>query len=179
MDDLTIWAIITALIIPLLAIVFPWLEHRRNLYHSTLEFLSQGNTDAEKDRRKTVYKRFEKAHQLSIEDITELDADGDLGRIISFYDGWANMVKKNYLPLKTFKGINGVTVIRLFFILRPYILKRRNNDPTIIINDNTKILVPTSLYAADFEYLVKRIIKRNLISLDSITKEQLIQLLNH
>ena len=110
--------ILTVILIPIIGVYISCREHKRNVYHTKIEFLTQGNTEAEKDRRKKLYDRFEeKNHILSEQDFKELDSDGDLGKIISFYDMWASMVKMNYLPLKSFEGANGITAVKLFYRL--------------------------------------------------------------
>lgn len=118
---------------------------------------------SKKDRRKRIYKEFEaKNHNLNLEDLELLDKDGDVGKIISFYDAWATVVKRHYLPIKYFKGINGVTAVRLYYIIEPYIDYRRSRDTTIK-HDDKNIVLSNDSYAKNYEWLIKKIIDKNYV----------------
>lgn len=160
--------IITVILLPVIGIFISYSEHKRNVYHTKIEFLTQGNTEEEKDRRKKLYDRFEEQeHKLSEKDYEDLDANGDLGKIVSFYDMWASMVKTGYLPMKSFKGINGVTTVKLFYLLLPYINYRRKNVSEILCKNNCldeQIVICNESYARDFEWLVNKIQKKKYVS---------------
>ncbi len=140
------------------------------MQHTILEFLSQGNTDEEKRRRKHIYEEFEKAgHSLDINDLKALDVDGEIAKIISFYDAWSIMVQKHYLPIKSFKGINGVTAVRLYYILEPYIEYRRKEN-TRIANHNRSVEISNTPYAENYEWLVRKLCNKKYITIFETSK---------
>jgi hypothetical protein len=53
------------------------------------------------------------------------------------------MVKKGFLPIWIFKSASGPSVVRLFYLVKPYIEERRKTS--------------NHYYAKDFEYLVRHI----------------------
>lgn len=156
--------IVIAVILAVIPAAISYSSHKREVIRATMDFLNQGNTKEEKRRRKRVYDMYnKKKHMLTLRDLLRLDANGDLGKIISFYDMWAYMAKRGYLPKQTFYGSNGVTAVRMYIMLYPYIQYRRNKEAAIEVqvkNCLRKIRISNELYAGDYQWLVKRIVKR-------------------
>ena len=96
--------------------------------------------------RKKVY-TMENDENLSNSDIL---SDPEVALIISYFHFWGLMVKKRHLPFYIFKSASGPSIIRMFDILRPAILERRN------CKDN-----PNPYYAEYFEWLYYKIKKYN------------------
>ncbi|MFC4306472.1 DUF4760 domain-containing protein [Cohnella boryungensis] len=70
--------------------------------------------------------------------------DEDAAFVCNFFNKWGMMVRYGNLPFYIFKGASGQGAIKIYNVLTGFIEKRRNNN---------------SLYANDFEYLYKKIIK--------------------
>ena len=146
-------------IIPLLALIISVSLYKRNISNTVVEFFSQGNTAEQKECRKKLYNEFEKNQKPpTVEKLLELDKDGSMAKIISFFDTWAIVQKQRLLPLKTFKGITGVNAVKVYCLLRPYIEKRR--ETKTIIN---YIEFDNSDYAKDFENMISKIIKKGYV----------------
>lgn len=62
--------------------------------------------------------------------------------VINFFHKWGHMTRLHYLPLKVFNSASGIAVIRLYNLLRPYILENRKYN---------------KLYAENFEWLYNQI----------------------
>ena len=161
---------LTVIVIPASASFIALVEYKRTVQHAVLEFLSQGNTEEEKKRRKELYQKCEeKKYALTLDDLKRMDdASGDIAKIISFYDAWAIMVKKRYLPIKYFKGINGVTAVRLFYILEPYIEYRQNKDTEIV----NQVVISNKSYAENFKWLVATLCIKDYVQVEDKNKER-------
>lgn len=145
--------------IPLLALVISISLYRRSVSQTVVEFFTQGNTVEQKDCRKKLYDAFEKTKKpLSAEKLFKLDEDGSMAKIVSFYDTWATVQKQHLLPLKTFKGIAGVTAVKVYCLLRPYIEERRKR--ITVLKD---MEISNSEYARNFEDMIFNIIEKNYV----------------
>lgn len=71
--------------------------------------------------------------------------DEDASYVINFFHKWGQMTRFRYFPIKVFNSASGIAVIRLYNLLRPYILETRKNN---------------KLYAAHFEWLYNKIRKK-------------------
>ncbi|MCG7337164.1 hypothetical protein MHZ95_18045 [Sporosarcina sp. ACRSM] len=66
--------------------------------------------------------------------------------ICGFFHFWGMMVSKGYLPIWIFKSSSGYSVVKLFYLLQPYIQERR--------------MTTNKYYAEGFEQLAKKIKKK-------------------
>ncbi len=160
-DNVNVVNLIGSVMIPLLALIISVSLYRRGISQTVVDFFTQGDSTELKDCRKKLYNVFEKNKKApSIETLLELDEDGSMAKIISFYDTWATVQKQHLLPLNTFKGITGVTAVKVYLLLRPYIEKRR--ETITIIND---IELNNFDYAKNFEGMVFKIIKKGYVEI--------------
>lgn len=152
---------IGVIIIPVIAIIISIIVYRRSVVQTMVDYYVQGNSQEQKECRKKLYDMYEnKNAMISYEELKELDEDGNLGKIISFYDAWAILQNQHYLPLKIFKGITGTTAVKIFYLLKPYIDERRKQITEI---ENLKL--KNDEYAKDFENLIKKIEKKKYVNL--------------
>lgn len=148
-------------IIPLVALIISISLYKRKVSNTVVEFFSQGNTTEQKECRKKLYNQFEKRKKPpTVEQLFKLDKDGSMAKIISFFDTWAIVQKQKLLPLKTFQGHTGVTAVKVYCLLRPYIEKRR--ETITIINS---IEFNNSDYAKNFEDMVFKIIEKDYVEI--------------
>ncbi len=145
--------VLSGIAIPLAAFVISYIAYRRSVIQTVVEFYAHCNSTEHKKYRKILYNAVNKAKgNLTYVNYTVLDKDGDLAQIVSFYDEWATLVESRYLPLKTFKGITGITAIRAFYMLKPYIDIRREEKTQV-----GKLQFDNQSYAKSFENLVGKI----------------------
>lgn len=164
MEDIKAAGFIVDLILAVLGLALSILVHKRTVTGTMLKFYSQGDTKEQKEYRRKIYKAYEtKEHNLSAADLKALDHDGTVSSVISFYDTWGKLCRQEYLPLKTFEGITGVTACRMFYIVLPYIAERRAKVGRI-----RKRVISNSGYGKDFEDFIKKIEDGGLVHIDEL-----------
>ena len=135
------------ILIPLAATTVSFLNYKKNKSKVALEFLAQGNSMEQKQYRKAIYDAYKgQIEPLPEEELIALD----------------ELYRQGYLPLETFKGINGATACRVFYMLKPYIKHRRETDN--IIGEHT---ISNQSYGKDFEDLVYAIKKSGLVKISA------------
>lgn len=145
--------ILSGITIPLAAFFISFITYRRSIIKTIVEFYEHGNCKEQKKYRKELYEAVREAGgNLTQVNYKVLDEKGDLTQIVSFYDEWAVLRKEGYLPLKVFKGITGITAVRVFYMLKPYIDMRRNEKIKV-----GNLQADNLLYAKSFEELIKKI----------------------
>lgn len=107
---------------------------RTAIFEAVREYYQQGDTAEMIACRHKVY--------AAENGETELDKKA-ASEICSFFNFWGMMVRRGFLPMWVFASASGPSVVRLYEILEPYILERRDTN--------------NQLYAMEFEVLVKRI----------------------
>lgn len=87
------------------------------------EFFLQCDNELQKSCRKEIYK--------IPDNCTDFSPYIDLiSQVVSFYDCWAMLVKRKYLPIWVFDGMAGDALTRQFGKIYPYILQRRESGDT-------------------------------------------------
>ena len=152
------------ILIPLAATTVSFLNYKKNKSKVALEFLAQGNSMEQKQYRKAIYDAYKgQIEPLPEEELIALDElNGSVSQVASFYENWGMLYRQGYLPLETFKGINGATACRVFYMLKPYIKHRRETDN--IIGEHT---ISNQSYGKDFEDLVYAIKKSGLVKISA------------
>ncbi|MCI8851151.1 MAG: hypothetical protein HFE82_06385 [Erysipelotrichaceae bacterium] len=153
------------------------------LWHSRAstvrEFFVQGDSEEMKKYRQVIYDIY---NQYTDKDIIlkEMDKHSqDISQVVSFYDVWALMVKKRYLPFWTFSDSSRYTAINVFNKIKPYIEVRRGHKtvPDSKGNKNCRYCYEKGCgicqsdnsqekrkhgnqenYASHFEWLVKKLV---------------------
>ena len=95
-----------------------------------------------KKYRKVIYDLYsqETSGSLILDKLKE--HSDEVSQVLSFYDFWALMVKKHYLPKWTFQASSRYTAINIYNKVKPYIEFRRVEQPE---------------YASHFEWLINKI----------------------
>lgn len=129
------------------AFIFSCLSYNDSKSANVKEYFAQGDSDEQKHYRKVIYDIYNEYKdadpQTLLEKLTSRKAEHAISHVISFYDFWALMNKKRYLPFWTFYGPPGKRAYDIYHMLLPYILFRRSqNDPQYVVN---------------YEWLVKKI----------------------
>jgi len=108
---------------------------------ATKEFFVQGDSVEMKQYRKAIYDIYNLNYsEEKILEELKLKTD-EISHVVSFYDFWALMVKKKYLPKWTFQASSKYTMINVYNKIKPYIEYRRLTQPE---------------YASHFEWLVNQ-----------------------
>ena len=103
-------------------------------FEAIREYFQQGDTPEMTATRHKIYEAERTGEPVDPKAAAE---------VCSFFHFWGMMVKKKYLPLWIFKSASGPSVVRLYYLVLPYIEERRStNNPH---------------YGEGFKYLVKRI----------------------
>lgn len=104
------------------------------------DFFLQGDTEFLKSCRKQIYNIPDKCEEYS-------KYEDSISQVVSFYDCWALMVKRKYLPIWVFDGMAGDALLRQYKKILPYIELRRFKGDTN--------------YAMYFEWLQEKIKKNH------------------
>ena len=95
-----------------------------------------------KSDRKVIYDIYNTESDAKITFNMLLKHETEVSNVISFYDFWALMVKKHYLPKWTFQASSKFVAIKIFDHVRPYVQYRREAQRE---------------YACHYEWLVEKI----------------------
>ena len=133
---------ITSIVISFTALYFGIQSYRNAKIAVVKEFFVQGDSRDQKNFRKQVYDIYNRVTAEPVIKKELIKITDAVAHIVSFYDFWALMVEKKYLPMWTFDGTPGNTAINVFSKIKPYIDHRREKDAE---------------YAKRFERLVNRI----------------------
>lgn len=106
-------------------------------FEAILECFQQGDTPEMMENRKNIYDTESK--EIKLDQVAASE-------IYGFFHFWGMMVSKGYLPLWIFKSASGHSVVKLFYLLQPYIQERR--------------AATNQHYAEGFEQLEKKIKKK-------------------
>ena len=133
---------VASFIISLVALIFSIFGFWQSRVSAVRDFFSQGDTVEMKTYRKVIYDIYN--HNTDLVDILEnLKIQSvEVSHVISFYDFWALMVKKHYLPEWTFQASSKYTAVNIYNKVKPYVEFRRIEQPD---------------YANHFEWLVNRL----------------------
>ena len=118
--------------------ILGWFGFKASKLSAMTEFFLRGDSEEIADAKNYV---FAKAENSETFDATDKLAS----RVASHYEFWGKMQKLGYLPLNTFEGASGITMINLYTILYPFIEKRRRGED--------KGGIKNLLYAKNFENL--------------------------
>jgi hypothetical protein len=121
------------------------------IFEAIREYYQNGDTPAMIENRTKIY--------ATEDGVTPLDEKA-ASEICAYFHFWGMMVKKGYLPIWVFNSASGPSVVRLFYLLKPYIELRR-------VSNN-------QYYAKDFEYLIKYIEKKYKIRYSPPTRDGVI-----
>lgn len=144
------------LLVGIAGVLIAMAQYRRSRTEATLKFFEDGNSEEHREARKAVYRK----SNAEIKNIAEkwknggTGEDWELTKVISFYDDWGRLVVQHYLPLRTFDGMSGVALIRIYKKLEPYINERREKEAKESKNDLYRA------YAYYFEELKRKVENR-------------------
>lgn len=114
---------IGSLTVSSISLLVSLLAFTRQRLQTAKDFFLQGDSELQKACRKEIYK--------IPDDCTDFSQYVDLiSQVVSFYDCWAILVKRKYLPVWVFDGMAGDALTRQFGKIYPYILQRRKNGDT-------------------------------------------------
>ncbi len=137
----TISTIIT-LIISIIALIFSIISFFQSRSAVVRDFFHQGDSAEMKKDRKAIYDidnaKLDKQKTLDM----LIEHEREVTNVISFFDFWSLMVKKHYLPKWTFQASSKFVAIKMFDIIKPYIMHRR---------------IDQDEYACHFEWLIGKI----------------------
>lgn len=135
-----IFAIISTVIsfIALFLSIFSFQQSRAS---AVKDFFAQGDSKEMKEYRKIIYDIYNQ--EVNENDILEKlkESSAEVSHVVSFYDCWALMVKKHYLPKWAFQASSKYTAKNIFNKIKPYIEFRRREQRE---------------YASHFEWLIKK-----------------------
>lgn len=133
---------IITLIISFIALIFSIISFFRTRSAVVCDFFKQGDSEALKKDRYAIYSIYNtESDKMKIFNKL-LEHEKEVTNVISFYDFWSLMAKKHYLPMWTFQASSKFVAVRIFDMVRPYILYRWENQRE---------------YACHFEWLVNKI----------------------
>ncbi len=135
-----------ALVVSLFAFALSILSFQQKRINNVQSFFAQGDSKEMKEKRKTLYNIYKQNKGAVARYRMLLKKSDEMAEIVSFYDFWALMVKKNYLPKWTFQASSRYTICNVYKKLNPYIAYRREKNPK---------------YASHFEWLVQKLQKDN------------------
>ena len=136
-----IFAIVSAIIslIALFLSIFSLWQSRASIVK---DFFAQGDSKEMKEYRKIIYDIYnQKMDESDILDKLK-QYSVEVSHVVSFYDCWALMVKKHYLPKWAFQASSKYTAKNIYDKIKPYIEFRRETQFE---------------YASHFEWLIKKI----------------------
>lgn len=145
-----------AFFVGIAGIILAYAQFKRSKQEAILKFFEQGDSKKQKDLRREIHnmtkeqmeeclKRYKKGEQ---------DVDNIFTEIVSFYDTWGKLTLLKYLPIKTFEGMSGFILMRVYEKVEPYIIIRRKKEYMEEQN------IPLCCYAYYFEKLYKKIKKK-------------------
>lgn len=139
-----------SLFISIGAFIFSCLSYKDSKSANVKEYFAQGDSDEQKRYRKVIYDIYndykDSDPQTLLEKLMSRKADHAISHVVSFYDFWALMNKKHYLPFWTFYGPPGKRAYDIYQMLLPYIHYRlSHNDPQYVVN---------------YEWLIKKIMRK-------------------
>jgi hypothetical protein len=88
-------------------------------FEAIREYFQQGDTPEMIASRNKIYDSEKNGTPLDVKAASE---------ICSFFHFWGMMVEKGFLPIWIFKSASGPSIVRLYYILLPYIEERRANN---------------------------------------------------
>ena len=140
MSDQTIEII--SMLVSCIALVLSVFTFQRARTSAVITFFTQGDSAEMKKSRCAIYEIYngdlsEDAIFCKLKEKTI-----EISTVVSFYDFWALMVKKHYLPKWTFQDSAKYTAKNVYRKILPYIIYRREEQP---------------LYASHFEWLIKKL----------------------
>lgn len=104
----------------------------------------QGDSEEMKRYRKIIYDIYNQEYDdKRILEELKLKTDA-VSHVVSFYDFWALMMKKQYLPNWTFQASSKYAALNIYNKIKPYINYRRLTQPE---------------YASHYEWLVNKLNK--------------------
>ncbi len=109
---------------------------------NSLKFIEMGDSEEQKRYRKMVYDVYNRYESVSIDSEVkneiikkELIVIGDeISKIISFYEFWAIMLFKKYIPIWLFADNIGFATIKIYLKVKPYIEYRRKSQKNYAMN---------------------------------------------
>ena len=133
---------IISLVISFAALGLSIFTFQRARSSAVITFFTQGDGAEMKKSRRVIYEIYnEELNEDSILDKLK-EKSIDVSNVVSFYDFWALMVKKHYLPMWTFQDSAKYTAKNVYNKIHPYIVYRRIELPQ---------------YASHFEWLIKKL----------------------
>ena len=109
---------IVAIIAGVIGFVLGVLSYRRTKLSAITEFYLRGDSEEIIESKSYVFEKGRKGEPINV-------YDHIASKLASHYEFWGKMVHQGYLPLKTFDGAAGITMIKAYTILLPMIEERR------------------------------------------------------
>ena len=133
---------VVSIAISFIALVFSIFSFWQSRASAVRDFFAQGDSAQMKKYRKVIYDLYSQdtSGSLILDKLKE--HSDEVSQVLSFYDFWALMVKKHYLPKWTFQASSRYTAINIYNKVKPYIEFRRVEQPE---------------YASHFEWLINKI----------------------
>ena len=133
---------VVPIVISLVALMLSAMRFFQSRASVVRDYFSQGDSAEMKRYRKIIYDIYN--HESDKEIIFEqlLKYEDEVAHVISFFDFWALMVKRHYLPKWAFQASSKFVAITIYEKVTPYILHRRTNQ---------------SEYACHFEWLIRKL----------------------
>lgn len=137
------WSIldVATIVISIIALMLSIISFFQSRAAVVKDYFAQGDSAEMKKYRKVVYNIYNQESDEKIIFKRLLENEDDVAHVISFFDFWALMVKKHYLPKWAFQASSRFVAITIYDKLTPYILYRRNNQPE---------------YACHYEWLINK-----------------------
>ena len=118
-----------ALFVSLIALVLSVISFFQSRTAVVKDYFFQGDSVEMKAHRKTIYDIYNNESDEDIIFNELLKHEDDVAHVISFFDFWALMVKKHYLPRWTFHASPRYVTTTIYDKVLPYITHRRIHQP--------------------------------------------------
>ncbi len=142
-----------ALVISAAALIVSICNFRRSKTKNYLDFLMECDSEEQRRYRREIYDCIESGN--AIEKLPpRSDVEKQAANVIAFYNKWATLYRRKYLPKWTFDSSEGQTLVGMYQRLEKYILKRREETHWINLESKTKY-IQTDRYGDEFENLAK------------------------
>ncbi len=141
--------IIVGILSGVFGIFYSLYSSRRMTLQTVKAFFEESDSKELSDRRKRLYDLGDKNSVID-------KHDEDVRYIIAFYEKWAILLKRFYLPIWVFEGAAGAGVIKQFDILNRKIV--RDSGELKSYFDDRRVF--NQFYGKSFEYLTNRIKKK-------------------
>lgn len=142
-----------SVIIALLALSVSIFTFRHSRAATVRGYFTHGDNDNMKQHRAVVYDIYKKGLKEEKAILGKLiEKSDDVSHVVSFYDFWALMVKKHYLPIWAFQASSKYTAINTYSKIKPFIEYRRGER-----KDKPCPIGAQQYYASHFEWLIDQL----------------------